>query len=99
MTSPPMSEQADKPAWTPGTGVQCWPEGHATRSACEREIPDTDYETMRQFGWGFVHARDNYQPSGIGAFYACPEHRDDCTEEGREIARTLNRAALSRAGQ
>ncbi len=70
-----------------GTGVQCWPEGHATRYPCENEIPDTDNATMNRFGWGFVFARDDGSPTGEGAFYACPEHRDDCTEEQREAAR------------
>lgn len=75
------------------TGVQCWPEGHATRNACDEEIPDTEYETMRRFGWGFVFAQDDGSPTGEGAFYACPEHRSDCTEEEREAARQQNRLA------
>lgn len=71
-------------------GIPCWPEGHATRFACEEEIPDTDYATMRRFGWGFVFARDDGSPSGEGPFYACPDHRSDCTEEEREEARRRN---------
>ena len=73
--------------------VQCWPEGHRTRSPCEEFIPDTDHETMRRFGWGFVYAPDDGAASGEGAFYACPEHRSDCTEEERESARQRNASA------
>jgi hypothetical protein len=77
-------------------GVQCWPEGHATRCPCENEIPDTDNATMNRFGWGFVYARDDGSTTGEGAFYACPEHRSDCTEEEREVAR--ERYALATGG-
>lgn len=80
-------------------GVQCWPEGHATRYPCEAEIPDTDSKTMSRYGWGWVWARDDGAASGEGPFYACPEHRSNCTEEEREIARQRNIAAITEAGR
>lgn len=68
-------------------GIQCWPEGYDTRYPCEAEIPDDNFETMDRFGWGWVWACDPGSASGTGPFLACPEHRSDCTEEGREVAR------------
>jgi hypothetical protein len=50
---------------------------------------------MKRFGWGFVYARDDGSPTGEGAFYACPEHRSDCTEEERDIARERHALATS----
>lgn len=77
--------------------VQCWPEGHGTRNACENEIPDVDNATLSRFGWGFVFARDDGSPTGEGAFYACPEHRSDLTEDGRDAARNLYAVAKALA--
>jgi len=82
------------------TGIQCWPYGHDTRKgACDEEIPDDSYESIRRFGWGFVYARDDGSPTGQGPFLACPAHRDDCDEEARERARQVNNLAKSEAGR
>jgi hypothetical protein len=81
-------------------GIQCWPYGHGTRGGdCDEEIPDSNFETMRRFGWGFVFARDDGSPTGEGPFLACPEHRDDCDAEGRQRARQANHSAKSEAGR
>jgi hypothetical protein len=78
--------------------INCWPNGTNTRQpGCDATIPDSRYRTMRRFGWGFVQAVDAGSPSGDGPFYACPDHRDDCTEEEREAARKRNALARSAA--
>ena len=81
------------------TTVQCWPSGTATRSyECDEEIPNVDDETMTRFGWGFCEAHDAGAPSGLGFFYACPNHRTDCDEEERAYAWKRN-AEAKRAGR
>lgn len=81
-----MTDPKQQPTPRGDGRVQCWPEGHATRFACEETIPDTDNATMNRFGWGFVWARDDGSASGVGPFYACPHHRSDITEDERVIA-------------
>lgn len=41
----------------------------------DHTIPDTSYETMRRYGWGFGEARDHGSTSGLGMFVMCPLHR------------------------
>jgi hypothetical protein len=75
--------------------VQCMPNGSISgRRDCEETIPDASDETMRKFGWGFVEAVPDFgSPCGVGAFYACPDHRSDCTEAQLAAARIRNAAA------
>lgn len=54
------------------TSVKCWEKG------CEATIPDTNIETMKSHKWGFMFAFDPGMPEGVpGAYYACPEHKDE----------------------
>ncbi len=72
--------------------VNCWPEGTSGKP-CEATIPNTNYETMKRYGWGFTLAPDAGSSTGDGAFYACPEHRDDVKDDvHREDARRRYRA-------
>lgn len=74
--------------------VQCWPDGHLTgHGGCEEILPDSEWETIEKFGWGWVEARDAGSESGLGMFYACPWHRSDCTPEERAAAISRNEAA------
>lgn len=45
-------------------------------NTCKATIPDSEFETMQENGWGFVEAPDAGAPSGLGMYYACPEHKD-----------------------
>lgn len=49
---------------------------------------------MDRFGWGFVWAPDAGSETGTGPFYACPEHRSDCSDEEREVARQRYASAM-----
>jgi hypothetical protein len=79
---------ADRPRKAkPLRTVACWPSGSETRGACDETIPDSEWETLDAYGWGFVEAVPDYgSPAGIGSFYACPWHRSDCTDEERSDA-------------
>lgn len=74
--------------------IPCWPYGHDTRNGdCDEQLPDDDHRTIERFGWGWVWDRDDGSGSGWGPFLACPEHRSDCDDEEREVARCRNAAA------
>lgn len=49
--------------------MTCWGDG------CEARIPDSSDEAMRAAGWGFMYARDDFSPTGMGAYFACPDHK------------------------
>ena len=87
-------------------GIPCWPNGTDSQHGrdCEATLPNTDHKTLEQYGWGFVCAPDTGSCSGQGMFYACPDHRDDCTEGARaeyrrryEKAREIDAAAAKEA--
>lgn len=51
--------------------IQCW----GWEGKCDAVLPDDSEATMKRLGWGFMYARDDFSPSGMGPYFACPDHK------------------------
>lgn len=51
--------------------MQCW----GWEGKCDAVLEDSSEHGMKAAGWGFMYARDDFSPTGMGAYFACSDHK------------------------